>query len=149
GAATLGVADAVTERQRVAALDVIAELRQQRFELSRAAMHVADDVERAVLRLAIGPERGTLDGDRFDLFRAARDVHVTKAFVLQLAQGLAQLAYLAAHHVRPERALRARLVALAAQLFRQIQHDRRRQGVVLARQREQRLARFRLHIGRV
>src|SRR5712691_9487830 len=41
--------------------NLIAELFQQRQKLIEAAVHVADDVERSVLALPVGPERLPLD----------------------------------------------------------------------------------------
>ena len=74
---------------------------------------------------------------------------MTEAFALQSAQRAPQLLRLIAHDVRPEVAVRRVAVPLVAELLRQVEHDRDRQDVILARQLDQRLARLRLHVGGV
>ena len=61
----------------------------------------------------------------------------------------AELAALAAEHVRAEVPVRAAGVALGAELLRQVEHDRDRQHVVLAGQHDQLAAGFGLHVGGV
>ena len=84
-----------------------------------------------------------------DLFRRAQDVDHTEALALEPMQAAAQLAALAAEHVRAEVPVRAVFVPLGAELLRQVQHDRHRQHVVLAGQQDELAAGFGLHVGRV
>ena len=58
-------------------LDPPAERRQQLDQLVVAAVDVADDVERAVLVLAVVPERLALDRRRVDLLERAQHVDVS------------------------------------------------------------------------
>ena len=60
-----------------------------------------------------------------------------------------QVGVLAADHVVAEVAVGAARVARPADALRHVEHDRGRQHVVLARQRDQRAARVDLHVGRV
>jgi hypothetical protein len=60
-----------------------------------------------------------------------------------------QFLELAADDVWSEIAVSAAAVALLADPFRQVEDERDQQHVELARQRHQRLARRRLHIGRI
>ena len=75
----------------------VAELREQRLQLVVAAVDVADDVERAHLLLAVGPQRRADDLDRVV---GRDDVREAEALLLQVAQRAAQVACLAADDVR-------------------------------------------------
>jgi hypothetical protein len=136
-------------RQGPSASRLVAKLAEQRFELVGAAVDVADDVERAVVAPAVVPERlprdrGCVDG----LFRR-QHVDVPEPFAAEAAQRSMQLAALLADHVRAEAAIGAAAVALVTDPLGQIEHEGDRQDVVLAGQRDQRLASLRLHVGGV
>ncbi len=92
----------------------IAELIQQLLKLVAAAVDVADDVERAGLRLAVGPQRRALDADGVNRLRRAQDRHLAEALALQPAQALAQQPHMVAHDVWAELAVGTRGVALQA-----------------------------------
>ena len=72
--------------------DCVAELLQQLTQFVEAAMHVADDVERAVLVLAVVPERLALDRRGVDLLRRGEHEDVAEALALQAAQRAPQIA---------------------------------------------------------
>ena len=96
-------------------------------------------------RLAFVPQRLPLDRGRVDLLRRFQDVDMAEA----LRSGPAASGAAAASDcgdVRAEIAVRARAVAFAGRLLRQVEDDRDRQDVVLASQLDQRLARFRLDV---
>ena len=91
----------------------------------------------------------SIDG-RVDLLRRLRGRATwRKPSRSEAAQRAAQLAALVADDVRAEVAVRPRAVALLADALGQVEHDRDRQHVVLARQRDERLARLGLHVRRV
>ena len=112
-------------------------------------MNVADDVERAVIILAIVPKSLPIDLSLLDFAGVAEHIDIAKALALQPAQRSPQLTNVPANDMRSKIALRATDVSLLTNRFRKIQHDRRRQNVMLARQLGQRPARFLLHVRRV
>ncbi len=77
------------------------------------------------------------------------DEDVAEAFASEAAQRAPQLALLVRTTCGPKSRSGPRPVALVADSLRQIEDDRDRQHVVLARERDQRLARLRLDVGRV
>ena len=127
----------------------VAELGQQLLEFGPATVHVADDVERTCFVLQVVEQRGAGDPGGGDLFWGAQDVDGAEPLPAEVVQAAAELAALAAEHVRAEVAVRAAGVALRAQLLRQVQDDRHRQHVVLAGQQDELAAGFGLHVGRV
>ena len=131
------------------AVDLVAERRQQLLEFGPAAVHVADDVERACLVPQVAVQPGPADGGGADLLRRVQHVHGAEPFAAQTAQPAAELAALAAEHVRAEVPVRPARVPLRAELLRQVEHDRGRQHVVLAGQHDQLAAGFGLHVGGV
>src|SRR6185369_12280255 len=104
-------------------LRLIAEAREQHFELVAAAVDVADDVEGAGLALAVGPQRPALDDGGFDVLHGAQDEDVAEALLLQLAERAPEVVRLVADDVRPHRAVGAHAVALLADLLRQREDD--------------------------
>ncbi len=129
--------------------DRVAELGEQGLQFGPAAVHVADHVERPG-PVAVVVEQPFADHHgRAGLGGAAQDVDLAESLPAERAQGPAQLVVLAGNHLRPERAVRAARVALRAQAFRQVQHDRDGQHVVGAGQLHELLARGGLHVGRV
>lgn len=109
-------------------------------------MHVANDVERAMLVPAIVPERLTLDDRRVNFVRSGEAEDVRKAFALEPAQRSSQLLRLISHHVRPKLPIRSAGIALVTEPFRHIENDGDREDVVLARDLDQRFAGFRLNV---
>jgi hypothetical protein len=124
--------DEVTEEDRAPALrrtdlepsvrspDPVPELLQQLDQLVGAAVHVADDVERARLVPAVGPQRPAPDGRGVDLLRRGEDRDVPEALPLQTFEGPVKLAGLVPDHVRAEVSVGAGTVPLAAHGFWQI-----------------------------
>ena len=131
------------------ALDRVAELGEQLLELGPAAVHVADDVERPGLVPQVAVQPGPGDRGRVDLLGSAQHVDGAEPLAGQPAQAAAELAALAAEDVRAEVPVRAGFVAVGAQLFRQVEHDRHRQHVVLAGQQDERPAGLGLGVGGV
>ncbi len=148
GAPAAGVAGADGAAGRVA-VDLVAERRQQLLEFGPAAVHVADDVERACLVPQVAVQPGPADGGGGDLLGGVQHVHGAEPFAAKPAQPAAELAALAAEHVRAEVPVRPAGVPLRTELFRQVEHDRGRQHVVLAGQHDQLAAGFGLHVGGV
>ena len=126
--------------------DLIAKVLQERVQFVTAAVHIADNVERSMLMLAVAPDRLALHHRSLNLFWRGQDKDMAKSFTLKMAQRTPQLLALVAHDVRPKGALRTLAVALLTELLRQIEHDGYWQAVILTRQRHERLARLRLHI---
>ena len=131
------------------AVDLVAELGEQLLEFGPAAVHVTDDVERPGLVPQVAVQPGAGDRGRRDLLGGVQHVHGAEPFAGQPAQPAAELAALAAEHVRAEVPVRAAGVPLRAELLRQVEHDRGRQHVVLAGQHDQLAAGFGLHVGGV
>ena len=131
------------------AVDRVAELVQQLLQLGPAAVHVADDVERALFVTEIVEQCRPGDGGRCHLLGGAQDVHGAEALAAQVVKTAPQLAALAADDVRAEVPVGALGVALGAQPLRQVQDDRHREHVVLAGQQDQLAAGLGLHVGRV
>src|SRR5690606_26131481 len=109
------------DRIRLAARAFIAQGRQELLELVRAAVHIADDVERTVLVRAIVPERHALHRDGIDLLGALEDVYVPKAFLVESPDRPAQISRLRADDVRAEVPVGARPVSLVAQPLRHVE----------------------------
>lgn len=107
---------------------------------------VPDDVERAVEVPEVVPERLPHDLDRFHLLRRVQHEDVPESLALEVAQRAPHLAHLVANHVRAEVPVRTRAVPLPTDLLREVEHDRDRQHVVLACERDERLARLWLDV---
>ena len=127
----------------------VPQFRQQRRQLVKAPMHVADDVERPVFALLVVIQRLPRHRCPGDFLRAVQDEGVAEPLALQTAQGLPQALDVVADDVRPEVPVGPGDVAVLADPLRHVQDDRDRQAVVLPRQRDQRLARLGLDVGRV
>ncbi len=134
-----GAAGRVSER--AVGIAVVAELREQRDELSAAAVDVADDVERTVLVALVVPHALPLDHHGLDLLWRREHGDVAKAFALQLAERLAELGDVLASDVLTEASILPLRVARVAELGRQVEDDGHGQHVLLARERDERLAR--------
>ena len=112
-------------------------------------MHVADEVERAVLLLAVVPERLALDSDGIYLGFRAQDEDVAEAFALEGGEGAAQLLALAANDVRAEGTVRTMDVAVLADTFGEIQDDGNRERVIAPREGDEGSAGIGLDVGGV
>ena len=125
-------------------------MREEIEELIEASMDIPDDVEGSVLVLQVIPERLPLDLGRLYFFRRMQHVNMAKSFTLQIPQGPAQLLRLLANDVWPEIRGPGRFRFRSWQSFsgRSKTIATGRQWI-LPRQRHDRLARFRLHVGRV
>ena len=109
-------------------LDHVAERLEQRREFVEAAVHVADDVERAAQVASVRPERLTNDLERLDLSRVAQHVHVAKALPLELADVLPERARLTHGDPAAPGAHRVVGVSRLAERGIEIEHDRDRQA---------------------
>ena len=136
-------------RDRPVARTLVAEPIEQLDQLLETAVHVADQVERAVIVLSVHPERHPLDRRGLHVLRGLERVDVAEALTREPPKGAPELGNLAPHHVAPEVALRARLIARLAHPRREVQDDRDRDHVELAGQLDERPARIRLHVRRV
>src|SRR5438874_1794737 len=104
--------------------DLVAELGRLALELRGTSVHVADDVEWAVIRLAVVPQRLALQLHRCDRALRLEDVHVPEPFPLQVPQRALELAALLANDVRTKGAIRPVLVARLTEALGEIEHDR-------------------------
>src|SRR5579884_4558384 len=66
--------------------NLIPKLFEQGLQFLKAAMHIADNVERPMFMLQIRPEPLTLDLDGVDLFRRGENIDVMEAFTAQFLQ---------------------------------------------------------------
>ena len=131
----------------VAARSARSPAAEQGLQFVAAAVHVADDVERAVLVPLVVPQRHPLDRGRLDLLGRFEDEDVAEAFALAgPASTGAAATRCCADDVRPEVAVLPAAVPLLADLLGQVEHDGHRQAVVLPGQRHQRLAGLRLDV---
>jgi hypothetical protein len=73
-------------------------------------------------------------------------VDAAKTLAFQVPQTASQLLRLLAHYVWSESPIRPIPVSLVAKLFRQIKYNRHRNAMILPSQRNDRLARFGLHV---
>ena len=94
-----------------AGLHLVPKVLEEDDELIEAAVHVTDDVERAVLVLQVGPHRQALDGNRLDLFRGVEHEHVPEALAFQSAKRPPELLSLLAHNPRSKRPVGTPFVA--------------------------------------
>ena len=125
---------------RTAVVPLVSELLQQLFELIAAAVNVADDVEWPCFAFAVVPERLPLDDGGINLLLGLEDVDVPKAFASEASQRTMQLALLIADDVRTEIPVGARPIAVVAHPLGQVENDGDREHMVLAGERDERLA---------
>src|SRR3954468_24330004 len=74
---------------------------------------------------------------------------MTKSFALQAAERAMQLLRLLTNDVRPKIAITAASISLVGELLGQVQNDGNGKAMKLPRERNQRLARLGLYVGRV
>ena len=76
-------------------------------------------------------------------------MNVPEAFAFEIANGTPQLLTLLANDVRSEVAIAALAIAILAESIRQVEHERDGKNVIVARELNERLARFGLDVGGV
>src|SRR5689334_20001105 len=102
-------------------------------------MHVADDVERSLLGLAIVPQRLAFDRHFIDGFLLVEHVNMAEALAVQRAKRATQILNLVSDYVWTEASIRARPVAIDTHALRQIQYDRNGKHMVFTSECYQRL----------
>src|ERR1700733_6714928 len=112
-------------------------------------MDVADNVERPVVRALIGPERLARHGGCLDTLRRAQLPDLPETFALQTAQAFANLGNHALNDLAAELPVGTRLVALDADVYARLDHQRDRKRVPAPRDLDPALAVCRTHVGRV
>lgn len=124
----------------------VSELGEERLKFVLAAVHVADHVERAVVELAVVPERLARDFRRVHVLHRLELEDVPEPLALKGAERAVQLLHLLSDDVRAEVAILARLVPLVADPFGDVEHHRNRQDVELAREGDGVFAGLGLHV---
>ncbi len=139
--------------ERPGAVDGISQAAEQRVQLVEAAVHVADQIERAQLAAPVGPERHPDQLTGADLLGRLEHEHVAETLAPQGLQAPVQVAPLVSDDSRRDRrAARAVGPGDVAGVHHgrgQVEHQRDGQQVVLARQGQQRAAGLGLHVRRV
>jgi hypothetical protein len=129
--------------------DFVTQLTEQRFQFLAAAVNVPDDVEGTVLMALVVVERHSFDVCRLHFLWAFQHEDVPEALFGESTEGPAQLRMLLANYMRAKCTFISQPIALVADLFRHVQHDSDRKAMVLPGEGDERLASFRLHVGRV
>jgi hypothetical protein len=129
--------------------EVIAEGFEELYEFIETAVDVTDDVERAVIGLAVVPESLAFEGGRINLLRRFEDKNVAEAFAFETAKGAAELLGLLDDDVGGEIAVGAGTVALVAEILIDVEDDGDGQAVVFAGEFDEGLAGFLLDVGGV
>ncbi len=114
----------------------VSQLEEQGDQLAAAAVHVADDVERALLVPEVGEQLLPDDDGVRDLLLAAQDVDLAEALLAQVPERSTQLVALALHHRVGEVAVRAGGVAVQTDPLREVHHHGHRQHIVSASERD-------------
>src|SRR5688572_1793502 len=127
----------------------VSQRREQFRQLLDAAVYISDNVEGAVIRPAVGPERRALDNGGIHFLGSAQYIDIAESLAPQILQTLTQLSRLVADDVRAEVTVRSIPVAVLAEPFRQVEHNGGGQRVMLLGQFQQRFARFRLDVSGV
>src|SRR5436305_13004632 len=102
-------------------------------------MNIADDVEGAVIELAVVPQRLPFNGRRINLLLSVENLDVAETLPLQSLQRTSQFLRLVPHHMRTEVSICTIPIAICADPFGQAEDDSDRQNVVLTGQIHQRL----------
>ena len=121
-------------RHSTTPIQTVSELLEQLHQFIKAPMNVANDVEGTVLLLLVVPQRLSFKDRSIHLFRRVEHKHMAKALKLQAPQRAPELLALLANHVRAKIAVGPLLVAIVAKPFGQIENDRDRQTMEIARQ---------------
>ena len=131
------------------AVDGVTELAEERAKFVKAAVHVADDVERPGVVAPVGPQFLPYYFDVVDFVLGLQPEPVAESLAPETLDRPSQQACLVADHVRPEIAVATRSVALLADPLRQLKNDRDSECVVLACEAHEGRAVFGTYIGRV
>src|SRR5690606_1245130 len=86
---------------RIRFVDAVSQDAEQLGQFVVAAMHVADDVKRPVLVLAVVPQRRALDDGRIDLLGRFEYEYVAEALLAQKAEPAPHRAMLIANPLAP------------------------------------------------
>ena len=129
--------------------DAIPQPGEQGLELGATPVYIADDVKRAALLAAVGPQLFPHHFDPRHICGRAQGKGAAKALALEALEAAAQLAVLSRDHVRGQVAVGALGRALLAERTRQVKDDGHRLGVIALGQFYQRFARFGLDVGRI
>ena len=113
-------------------LRFIAKFGQQLFQFIAAAVHVADEVERAMLVPAVVPQWRPFDGNGLDFLGRLEHEDVPKALSLESLERTSQLRSLLTDDMSTEIAIRTLAISLLTHVLWQVEDDGNRQGVVLA-----------------
>ena len=116
------------------AVDAVAEPLKQQAQLVGAAMHIADNVERALVLPLVGPERAAIDAGGVDLGDRPQPPDLAKPLALQAGEAAADFLHHALRHGRAEIAVGPGAVALDADIGAGVDDDGDGQGVVAPRQ---------------
>src|SRR5579871_867131 len=102
----------------------VAERCHQVLQFVEAAMHIANNVERAALAASIRPHRLSLDFKSVQFFWGLEDVDTTKALPFESTQRSTQLLRLIADDVRPKVSIRSVSIPLVAKFLRELENNR-------------------------
>ena len=130
-------------------LELVAESLQQKLQFVGAAVHVADDVERAGVAPLVGPERLAHHFRCVARFRRRQLPDLAETFTLQPPEPLADLGHHPVHDLGSERTVRPLPIAFDADVRARVDHHRDRQRVPLACELHPRLAVGRADVGSV
>src|SRR6516225_918694 len=144
-----GLSPVWMEGSESAVIESIAESLEQAAQLVEASMHIADDVEGAMLAALVGPQGLAPELHGVHRFGCGEGVDLTEALAAQAAEGTTELAALLANDVHSEPAVWTALVPRMTELRGEIEHDRHGQDVEFAGEFDERLAILRPHAGRV
>jgi len=122
---------------------------EQILELIAATVDVTNDVEGSAILPPVVPERLALDDGSVDFLLGLEDVNVPEALAPEAAQRAVELALLIADNVRAEVAFGPRPIPIVADTLGQVENDGDREHVMLAGERDERLACLRLDVGGV
>jgi hypothetical protein len=127
----------------------VAQLSEQFKQFVVAAVNIADNVERASVAPAVGPERRAGDGDGVHLFWRVQVIDVPETLALQAAHATVKLLDVVMDDPLAKLAVGAGLVALDADAFVDVEDEHHRQHIMLARGADERGAVLRLDAGGV
>ena len=98
---------------------------------------------------AIAPKWLTFDGRGLDCFGRIQNVDVAETFAVEPPNGAPHFLHVLADHVIRKITIGSQSVTLCAYSLRNVEHDGHRDTVILASERDQRLARLGLDVGRI
>jgi hypothetical protein len=110
-------------------------------------MDVTDDIERSVILPPIGPQGLAFDFDGIDFLNTPQNKNVSKALALQVANRPPQIPRLTPNHVGSELPIGSARIAIQANRFVDVEHNRCRNCVVFPGHCKVSLPRRFLHVG--